>query len=595
MMILPSSVNARIPRRDDRFSHDRSRHGRLRHSRLRAIAIGAFAILSFVACSSGGSTDSVQPTNTKPAALALTWGIAKANNGVTFRSSPVVTLKTAEGGDVTESGITVNAEIASGSGRVIGNTVAVTRADGRAVFTDLAVQGYGAFSLRFTAPGLAPVASPTFTVTEPAVALMVTQIPTFVPAGGTLGAVQVAPTDVYHDFTREEGIVITAAVASGNGTLIGSNTATTDINGIARFSSLTINGTGPHSLRFTSPGLPTVTSGTINIGLRPAALSITTQPGGATSGLAFTTQPRVQLRDAAGVAVQQRDVPISASLASGSGGLYGTQTVLTNDAGVASFTDLAIAGTGDHTLRFTGPDLTGATSAVVTLPPFELAFGLDQFVLVRAGSFDMGSDAGFLNERPVHRVVLTRDYYLQKTEVTQAQWGAVMGRNPSVFTVCGGNCPVESITYADIQEFLRRLNVANPGVTFRLPTEAEWEYGARAGSGGEDPTAILNQAWHAGNSTGRTQQVAKRQANAWGLFDMVGNVAEWTADWYDDYLPGSITDPVGPRVGTQKVYRGGSWNLPAALIRIPARQFEAPDDVEFAVRSTIGLRLVRNQ
>ena len=561
---------------------------------VRVFTVAALAVVALAACSSS-TTDSVQPVNTKPVALALTWTIAKANNGVTFRSTPIVTVKTADGAEVTEAGITVNAEVASGSGRVIGNTTAVSRADGRAVFTDLGVQGYGALSIRFTAPGLTPVVSPTFTVTEPAVALAVTQIPTFVPAGGTLGLVQVAPTDVYRDFTREEGIVITAAIASGNGTLVGSNTATTDISGIARFSSMTINGTGPHSLRFTSPGLPPVVSGTINIGLRPASLSISTQPTGATSGLVFTTQPRIQLRDAQGVPVQQRDVPITVALASGTGGLYGTLTTRTNDVGVAAFTDLSIAGTGDHALRFTSPDLTSVTSATITLPPFELAFGLDQFVLVRAGSFDMGSDGGFLNERPVHRVTLTRDYFLQKTEVTQAQWGAVMGRNPSAFVVCGGNCPVESITYADILEFLRRLNVANPGATFRLPSEAEWEYGARAGSGGEDPTAILNQAWHSGNSTGRTQQVAKRQANAWGLYDMVGNVAEWVGDWYDDYLPGSIIDPVGPRVGTQKVHRGGSWNLSATLIRIPARQFEAPDDLEFAVRSTLGLRLVRTQ
>ena len=566
----------------------------LRHCSNGVLWLHLVAVVALFACSSA-STDSVQPNASKPAALSLTWSIAKANNGVTFRSTPIVTVKTVAGAEIAEAGITVNAEVGSGTGRVIGNTVAVTRADGRAVFTDLAVQGYGAVALRFTAPGLVSVISPTFTLTEPAVALEVTQIPTFVPAGGALGSVHVAPTDAYHDLTREEGIVITAAVASGNGTLVGNTTATTDIGGIARFSSLTINGTGPHALRFTSPGLPTVTSGTINIGQRATALSITTQPEGAASGLAFTTQPRLQLRDIQGAAVQQRDIVVTASLARGTGGLSGTLTSVTNDLGVALFNDLAVVGTGEHVVRFTSPDLTGVTSNPLTLPPFALAFGLDQFVLVRAGSFDMGSDGGFLNERPVHRVTLTRDYYLQKTEVTQSQWGAVMGRNPSLNGACGGNCPVERITYADIQEFLRRLTVANPGVIFRLPSEAEWEYAARAGSGGEDPTAILNQAWHAGNSGGRTQQVAKRPANAWGLYDMVGNVAEWTSDWYDDYQPGSAIDPIGPRVGTQKVYRGGSWNLSASLIRIPARQFEAPDDLQFAVRSTLGLRLVRTQ
>ena len=121
-----------------------------------ALAVAALAVVALAACSSS-TTDSVQPVNTKPVALALTWGIAKANNGVIFRATPIVTVKTAAGAEVTDAGITVNAEVASGSGRVIGNTVAVTRADGRAVFTDLGVQGYGALSIRFTAPGLTQI------------------------------------------------------------------------------------------------------------------------------------------------------------------------------------------------------------------------------------------------------------------------------------------------------------------------------------------------------------------------------------------------------------------------------------------------------
>jgi len=169
--------------------------------------------------------------------------MTKANNRVTFRSTPIVMVKTTTGVEIAEAGIIVSADVGSGTGRVVGNTAAVTRIDGRGAFTDLAVQGYGTVVRRFTAPGLVPVVSRAFAVIEPAVAPTVTQIPTFVAAGGALGSVQVGPTDVYHDLTREEGIVIAAAVSSRSGTLVGNTRA-------------------------------------------------------ATSDLAFTTQPRVQLRNA---------------------------------------------------------------------------------------------------------------------------------------------------------------------------------------------------------------------------------------------------------------------------------------------------------
>jgi len=556
------------------------------------VAVRLTAIACVAAACGGSSTDVVQPDDA-PTVLALDWTLSRANNSVTFRTSPIVALQSRARSDVAKSGVVVTVELATGSGRVIGNTVAVTRANGRAVFTDLAVQGVGPFTLRFVAAGLAPVVSPVIAVTEPAVGLLITQEPTFLPSGASLASIMVGPRDVYGDYTLEEGVAITATIASGNGTLSGNATVATDKIGVARFSSLLLSGFGPHTIRFSAAGLPIVSSQTINIGQRAVSLGISVQPAGATSGLAFTTQPRLQLRDAAGAPVSQRNVPVSVTLQSGAGSLYGTLTLLTNDQGIVDFRDLTLAGTSAHTLRFDSPGLAGATSDALTLPPFELAFGLDQFALIRAGAFDMGSNFGFGNERPIHRVTISRDFYLQKTEVTQAQWGAVMGRNPSLFITCGGNCPVERVSYADVQEFIRRLNVANPGVTFRLPTEAEWEYAARAGGNGDDTTTANTQGWHAGNSQSRTQQVAKRAPNAWGLYDMVGNVWEWMSDWYDEYPASGVTNPTGPASGTQKVQRGGSWNTPAALMRIPARQFSAPDDPEFAVRSSLGLRLAR--
>ena len=555
-----------------------------------AIARALCVMGAFAACAT--ATEGGSPA---PATLALTWDVAKAYSGIAFRLAPEVTVQTSAGQVVVQSGTTVEARVLSGTGLLIGNPRAVTRADGRAIFTDLGLRGTGPVVLQFFADGLPAVTASAVVLTEQPIALIVAAQPFFVPSGGTLSALQVFPRDVYGDNTGEQGLVVSASVASGSGTLSGTTSVPTDVHGVARFSSMSIVGFGPHTLRFSAAGLQAPVSQSINVEQRATSLSLVVQPSGVTSGLVFRTQPRVQLRDAQGAAVSQRNVLVTVDLASGTGTMYGTRTATTNDQGLAVFADLSIAGTGSHTLRFESAGLAGVVSEAVVLPPFELAFGLDQFALIRGGTFQMGSEVGFGNERPVHRVTIARDYYLQRTEVSQAQFGAVMGRNPSVFVSCGGECPVENITLAEIDEFLRRLNTANPGVTFRLPTEAEWEFAAQAGGNGDDPLLVTTQAWHAGNSGGRTQPVAKRPANAWGLYDMLGNVAEWVSDWYEDYPSGPVTDPLGPPNGTQKVQRGGSWNVPAALIRVPARQFAEPTDPQFAVRSTLGLRLVRNR
>ncbi len=569
----------------------------LRHTTMVASSVIAMLMSAMLgACSdatTGEASSNASDGERSAVGLGLLWTVTKANNGLMFRSPPEVVLLARGGAPIARTGTLVRAEIASGSGRLIGNTVAVTRANGHAVFTDLGVQGIGPFVLGFTVTGLPAVSSRTVAVTEPPVGLTVASQPTFVARGGALATLVVTPRDVYGDNTGEDGIVITASLASGSGTLSGTTSVATDGNGAARFAAMSIAGFGPHVLRFSAPGLPAATSLVLNVEQRPASLTMEVQPAGVTSGLAIRTQPRVRLRDAEGAAVSQRGVPVSVSLASGTGSLYGTTTVQTNEQGIGVFTDLFIAGSGAHILRFSSEGLTSTASHVLELPPFALAFGLDQFALVRAGSFDMGSNIGFGNERPVHQVTISRDFYLQKTEITQAQFGAVMGRNPSVFISCGGECPVENITLNDVDEFLRRLNEANPGVTFRLPTEAEWEYAARAGRGGDDLTLADVQGWHSGNSGGRTQPVARRQPNTWGLYDMLGNVWEWVSDWYDDYPSLAVTDPVGPREGTLKVYRGGAWNVPASLTRIPVRRFADPEDTQAARGAWLGLRLVR--
>ena len=190
-----------------------------------------------------------------------------------------------------------------------------------------------------------------------------------------------------------------------------------------------------------------------------------------------------------------------------------------------------------------------------------------EFVLIEAGTFEMVSPAteeGRDNNERLHRVTLSQPFYLGKYEVTQGQWEAVMGSNPAAFSACGPMCPVEEVSWADAQAFIATLNRREGVETYRLPTEAEWEYAARAGTQtayhfGDAASQLGTYAWYWDNSNRRTHPVGQKRPNAWGLYDMHGNVWEWTADWYGPYPAGSVTDPRGPSTGTSRVHRGGSW------------------------------------
>jgi len=208
------------------------------------------------------------------------------------------------------------------------------------------------------------------------------------------------------------------------------------------------------------------------------------------------------------------------------------------------------------------------------------------FNLVSAGTFTMGSPANepghnSRGDETQHQVTLTSSYYMQTTEVTQAQWEAVMGSNPSYFSSCGSDCPVEQVSWDDAQEFINKLNQKGEGV-YMLPTEAQWEYAARAGSTtafangeitetgwGYDPN-LDAMGWYGYNSSGTTHPVAiQKTPNAWGLYDMHGNVWEWCQDWYGSYSSDTVTDPEGPSTGSIRVFRGGSWRNDARLCRSP--------------------------
>jgi len=237
-----------------------------------------------------------------------------------------------------------------------------------------------------------------------------------------------------------------------------------------------------------------------------------------------------------------------------------------------------------------------ATEEPVAAEPAPVA-GFDiAMILVKGSTFftmgctkEQGADCND-DERPAHNVTLS-DFYISKSPVTQKLWENVMGANPSRFK--GANLPVESVSWNDAQEFIKKLN-AMSGKKYRLPTETEWEFAARGGimslyqkfSGSNNLNAV---AWHNGNSGQRTQPVCFRQPNELGICDMSGNVWEWVQDWKDNYSStGLKANPAGPASGINRAYRGGSWQDGASYCRVSKRGSATPDSRS----STLGFRLV---
>jgi formylglycine-generating enzyme required for sulfatase activity len=226
--------------------------------------------------------------------------------------------------------------------------------------------------------------------------------------------------------------------------------------------------------------------------------------------------------------------------------------------------------------------------------------GID-FVFIQSGCFQMGNDKTptdrTVGETPNHRVCIDKPFYLGKTEVTQKQWQDVMGNNPSKVKV--EDKPVDRVSWNDTQEFIQKLNAKAGGNYFRLPTEAEWEYAARAGSDGDycygdGEGSLASYAWF-GNLgyKGTPHEVAQKEPNAWGLYDMHGNVWEWVQDWYDSsyYSTGPANNPTGPETGKYRVYRGGSYigkpsNLRSA-VRFSAMPTSRTHDVGFRLARRI--------
>ena len=236
-----------------------------------------------------------------------------------------------------------------------------------------------------------------------------------------------------------------------------------------------------------------------------------------------------------------------------------------------------------------------ANSDNITIPVKD-GISIDM-VRVEAGTFTMGATAEMKDpwdsEKPTHRVTLTNDYYIGKYEVTQALWQAVMGNNPSKLK--GDNLPVERVSWDDCQNFLRRLNRIT-GKTFRLPTEAEWEYAARGGNKSRGyqysgSNNLLDVAWFRDNSGSKTHAVGTKQPNELGIYDMSGNVWELCQDRYERYSSSSQINPTGANSGSDRVIRGGCWIKTAWGCRSSYRDAKMSN-----VRSNIcGLRLVLSE
>ena len=225
-----------------------------------------------------------------------------------------------------------------------------------------------------------------------------------------------------------------------------------------------------------------------------------------------------------------------------------------------------------------------------------------EFKKIPKGKFWMGSprkEPGRYKDEKRHKVTITNSFYMGKTEVTQMQWFTVMGFNPSHFQeeadcphnhkIIDGvrlcpNRPVENVKFIKVQDFLNLLN-SKSSKTYRLPTEAEWEYSARAGNEstyihGDSVVNIGDYAWFSDNVAEGPKDVATKKPNDFGLYDMSGNVWEWVSDWYDDryYNRSPRRNPTGPKKGTNKVIRGGSWYSPDFILRISHRGYGRVND-----------------
>ena len=342
---------------------------------------------------------------------------------------------------------------------------------------------------------------------------------------------------------------------------------------------------GEYDVVLSKPGCATVTKH-VTIAEKQMANIETTLPQGRRVNFSGTDGATLKID---GVAVGT--LPCSQEVA------FGSHTVRIERGGKSAEKELKVtqgSGAMDFALSFKIIDFNPRWSLSVTSSQRAvLKLLVENMVKVKGGTFTMGatgkqvSDARN-NEKMVHKVTLS-DYYIGKYEVTQAEWEAVMGSNPSYYK--GDNRPVEKVSWDDCQKFVKKLNSLT-GLNFSLPTEAQWEYAARGGSKSREykysgSANVKVVAWYYDNSGSETHPVGQKQANELGLYDMSGNVWEWCSDRYGSYSSESQTNPTGSASGSGRVYRGGSSYDGADNCRVSYRNFSSPDNSN----DYIGLRL----
>ena len=266
------------------------------------------------------------------------------------------------------------------------------------------------------------------------------------------------------------------------------------------------------------------------------------------------------------------------------GQLNSAETVVAMEADNCGESDVAQAAVESPS---SSASLSGASSNKKTYTVKGVSFTM---LRVDGGTFQMGSNDGEYDEKPVHSVTLN-SYQIGQTEVTQALWKAVMGNNPSWFK--GDDLPVERVSWNDCQDFIAKLNQMT-GEAFRLPTEAEWEFAAKGGNKGNGATYsgsdnLYDVAWYASNSSSKTHAVGTKAPNELGIYDMSGNVQEWCHDRYVSYANEERAKTAGQASGSGRVYRGGSWLDNAMFCRTANRSLNAPS----FTHSNLGLRLAR--
>lgn len=226
--------------------------------------------------------------------------------------------------------------------------------------------------------------------------------------------------------------------------------------------------------------------------------------------------------------------------------------------------------------------------AVVRVPPGTFMMG-SPLVITADDGWKLCASCPVRNnvERPVHQVTITDDFWMGEFTVTQGQWQAVMGGNPSYFRNVGPDAPIESVDFRDVQVFLAKVNATQSRWIVRLPTEAEWEFAARAGTTGETYGPLDQIAWYRDDSGSSIHPVGQKAPNAFGLYDMLGNVWQWCQDWFGSYTSAAAIDPQGPSSGDRRVTRGGCFYCDGVHERAPRRN----RDLEDHSSRSVGFRI----